>query len=125
MVEMTDCVCGLKEKGKNNEVQCGWLVVPLTTAEKSGLSPLRSAVTLGVLRCGLDAQTLCRAVGPECRCGHRYWECGRRVQRIPPHSEIAVIKATLEATFAKQTHRPQTCGPWTRGPRQYSRSALP
>lgn len=51
MVEMTDCVCRLKEKGENNEVQCGWLVVPLTMAEKSGLCPLRPAVTLGVLRC--------------------------------------------------------------------------
>ena len=54
MVEMTDCVCRLKEKGENNEVQCGWLVVPLTMAEKSGLCPFRPAVTLGVLRCGLD-----------------------------------------------------------------------
>lgn len=54
MVEMTDCVCRLKEKGENNEVQCGWLVVPLTTAEKCGLSPLRPAVTLGVLRRGSD-----------------------------------------------------------------------
>ena len=64
MVEMTDCVCRLKEKGKNNEVQCGWLVVPLTTAEKSGLSSLRPAVTLGVLRCGLDVETTLQSRWP-------------------------------------------------------------